>query len=85
MDIERCHDDGEDWKLKLRHRGQIIFVAVSREEVTNLVDGENITEVTVLDALRKHHDALERAVDAAVLEEEKPAEFSSLRVIHNWE
>ena len=92
MEIERCRPEGDEWHLKLRHRGQIIFVAVARAEIDALIDGENPSEVTVLDALRDHHDALQRAVDATVLDQEKPGAFSSMKgafssmkVVREWE
>ena len=84
-EIERCRPEGDEWHLKLRHRGQIIFVAVARDEIDALIDGENASEVTVLEALREHHDELERAVDATVLGEERPGAFSSLKVVREWE
>jgi hypothetical protein len=85
MDIERCRLDGDEWHLKLRHRGQIIFVAVARPEIDALIEGENPSEAHVVEALRGHRDALERAVDAAVLKEDRPGEFASLSVVKEWE
>ena len=85
MEIERCRLDGDDWHLKLRHRGQIIFVAVERAQIDALIEGENPSEAHVVDALRGHREALERAVDSAVLGQDAPGAFSSLRVVKEWE
>ncbi len=85
MEIERCRPEGDEWHLKLRHRGQIIFVAVARPEIDALIEGENPSEAHVVDALRKHGEPLERAVDAAVLGKDKPDAFASLRVLGEWE
>jgi hypothetical protein len=85
MEIERCRPHGDEWHLKLRHRGQLIFVSVARPEVDALIEGENPSEAHVVDALRENGEALERAVDAAVLGQDKPGEFASLRVVKEWE
>ena len=85
MEIERCRPEGDEWHLKLRHRGQIVFVAVERAEIEALIEGENPSEAHVVDALREHAGALERAVDAAVLGQDEPGEFASLRVVREWE
>jgi hypothetical protein len=85
MEIERCRLDGDEWHLKLRHRGQLIFVAISRAEVEPLIEGVNPSEAHVVQALRGHSEALERAVDAAVLGRDKPGEFASLRIVREWE
>ncbi len=85
MEIERCRPEGDDWHLKLRHRGQIIFVAVARPEIDALIDGENPSETHVVEALRDHREALERAVDAAVLGQGRPDTFASLKVVREWE
>ncbi len=85
MEIERCRPEGDEWHLKLRHRGQLIFVAVARSEIEALIGGENPSEAHVVEALRERRDALERAVDAAALGKDRPAEFASLKVVREWE
>ena len=85
MEIERCRPHGDEWHLKLRHRGQLIFVSVSNSEIEALIEGENPSETHVLDALREHHEALGQAVDAAVLGQDKPGAFASLKVMREWE
>jgi hypothetical protein len=85
MEIERCRLEGDEWHLKLRHRGQIIFVAITRAEIAPLIEGENPSEAHVVDALRDVAGELERAVDAAVLGKAQPGRFASLRVVREWE
>ena len=85
MEIERCRREGDEWHPKLRHRGQLIFVAVARPEIEALIEGENPSEVHVVDALREHRKTLERAVDAAVLGKDRPRAFASLKVVREWE
>lgn len=85
MEIERYRPEDGDWHPKLRHCGQRMGVAVARPEFEALVEGENVTEVIALDALRVPGEALGRPVDAAVLNEEMPGEVASLRVLSDWE
>jgi hypothetical protein len=85
MEIERCRPEGDGWHLKLRHRGQIVFVAVERAEIDALIEGENPSEAHAVDALRDNREALERAVDAAVLGQDGSGRFASLRIVKEWE
>ena len=85
MEIERCRPRGDEWHLKLRHRGQLIFVAVARPQIEALIEGENPSETHVVEALRENAEALGQAVDAAVLGQDKPGAFASLKVVREWE
>ena len=85
MEIERCRQAGDEWHPKVRHRGQIVFVAVARAEIDALIESGNPSEATVLDMLREQHAELERAVDATVLGNDRPEPFASMTVVRDWE
>lgn len=81
MDIERCLSREGYWLIETRLLGQPVKFSIANAEISALIDGENPSEVTVLDTLRDHKDALERAATSAVKgSDDRPEAFSSLAV-----
>ena len=82
MEIERCLREGDDWRIRVSYKGQPIEVWISRENIDDLIPGENPSEAHVVEALRAHHATFERAVNSVVQKRSGfvPTEFSSIKL-----